>query len=137
MQRDREPVAGFLRIEEAEMLSELLDSQGIEVWVEGAVASVLAPALPGIGGGAKLLVRTADAVRARDIIAHSGVFRGDEGAAADIPEQEWRRAPPPGDGPQAGGAGLDGGRKTFFGYPVVVVALVVAATVLWLLAGRS
>ncbi len=137
MQRDREPVAGFLRIEEAEMLSELLDSQGIEAWVEGAVASVLAPALGGIGGGAKLLVRTADAVRARDIIAHSGVFRGEEGAAADIPEQEWRTAPPPDGELQAGGSAAGAGRKTFLGYPVVVLLLVVAATVLWLLVGRS
>ncbi len=134
MRRDSEPVAGFLRVEEAEMLSELLGSQGIDAWVEGAVAPVLAPALPALGAGARLLVREADAARARDIIANSGVFRGQEGAAAEIPEQEWAAYPPPGGAAQAGQAGADVGRKTFLLYPVIVVALVAAATVLRLLA---
>ena len=134
MHRDSEPVAGFLRAEEAEMLSELLESAGIEAWVEAAVASVLAPALPGIGGGARLVVRKADAARARELIANSGVFRGDGGAAAEIPEQEWAAARVPAGA--ASPAAARAGRKTFLFYPLFVLAVVAAATVLRLLAGR-
>ncbi len=133
MRRDSEPVAGFLRVEEAEMLSELLGSHGIDSWVEGAVAPVLAPALPACGAGARLLVREADAARARDIIATSGVFRGEGGADAEIPEHEWAAHPPPGAAAQPGPAGTATGRKTFLLYPVLVAVLVAAATVLRLL----
>lgn len=131
MQRDRELVAGFLRVEEAEMLSELLASAGIEAWVEGAIASVLGPLLPGAGGGAKLLVRTPDAARARELIASSGVFRGEDGATAEIPEQEW--AAPSSSGAAPDEAPGKAGRKTFLLYPLVVAAAIVAATVLQLL----
>jgi hypothetical protein len=132
--RDSELVAGFLRVEEAEMLSELLDSQGIEAWVEGAVASGLGPVLSGAGGGARLVVHAADAARAREIIATSGVFRGDGGTPAEIPEQEWATHPPP--GVQAGADAPQAGRKTFLFYPLVVVVLVVVATALRMLASR-
>lgn len=135
MQRDREPVAGFLRVEEAEMLCELLESAGIDSRVEGAVASCLAPALPGIGGGARLVVRRADAARARELIATSGLFRGEGGAAAEIPEHEWASRGPEG-APAPVSATSSIGRKTFLFYPLVVVAAVAAATVLRLLAGR-
>ncbi len=135
MRRDSEPVAGFLRVEEAEMLSELLGSHGIDSWVEGAVAPVLAPALPACGAGARLVVREADAARARDIIATSGVFRGEGRATAEIPEHEWASYPPPGGAVRPGRAATEVGRKTFLLYPVIVAALVAAATLLRLLAG--
>ena len=135
MQRDSEPVAGFLRVGEAEMLSELLGAHGIECWVEGAVASVLAPALPALGAGARLVVPERDAARARDIIANSGVFRGEDGAAVEIPEQEWAASPSP-EASQPGAAGPEAGRKTFLFYPVVVLVLVAAATVLRALVDR-
>jgi hypothetical protein len=136
VRHDSESVAGFLRIEEAEMLSELLASQGIDSWVEGAVASVLAPVLPGMGGGARLLVSPADAARAREIIARSGVFRGEDGPATEIPEQEWARFPPPPGVAEPGRAPAEPGRKTFLLYPAAVIALVTAATALCLLAER-
>lgn len=136
MHRDNELVAGFLRVEEAEMLSELLASQGIDAWIEGAIASVLAPVLPGAGGGARLLVRAADAARARELIATSGVFRGEEGEPAEIPEHEWAAPPVRGDLAEVEGRPAAAGRKTFVFYPVLVVALVAAATALCVAVGR-
>ncbi len=137
MHRDSEPVAGFLRAEEAEMLSELLESAGIEAWVEASVASVLAPVLPGISGGARLVVRRADVARARELIANSGVFRGEGGTVAEIPEQEWATPRMPAGTPApGGGAAARTGRKTFLFYPLFVLAVVAAATVLRLLAAR-
>jgi hypothetical protein len=135
VQRDRELVAGFLRVEEADMLAELLGSAGIEAWVEGAIPSALGPVLPGAGGGAKLMVRRADAEQAREIIAASGVFRGEHGPVAEIPEQEWSAVPPAG---SPGGRELETGTgvRTFVFYPLVVAAAVVAATFLRMLASR-
>jgi hypothetical protein len=125
--RDAEIVAGFLRVEEAEMLTELLNSAGIQAWFEGAVGSTLGPLIPGAGGGAKLLVRSADAAQARELIAASGVFRGEDGPAAEIPEAEWAA-----EGPQVGGR--SGGGLASSLYPLLVVAGVVAATVIQLIA---
>lgn len=76
MARAAAVVAGFLRVEEAEMLTELLSSAGIEAWFEGAIASCLGPLIPGAGGGATLLVSPAHAERARDVIAASGLLGG-------------------------------------------------------------
>ncbi len=113
-----EVVAGFLRVEEAEMLSELLASEGIEAWFEGAVTACLGPLLPGAGGGARLLVPAGDADRARELIAQSGLLGA---AGAGTP------AEPPREGEQAG-------RVIFPLYPVLVMLLVVGATLarLWI-----
>jgi hypothetical protein len=121
--RDSAPVAGFLLAEEAEMLSELLSSAGIDSWTEGAIASVLGPVLRA-GGGARLLVHQADAERAREVIARSGLFRSEGDGERPGDEQ----AAPAGDAP-----GEERGRKTFVLYPLVVLALVTAGTVLALL----
>ncbi len=118
MHRDSAAVAGFLLAEEAEMLEELLASAGIESWIEGAIASVLGPVLRGAGGGARLLVHRADAERAREVIAASGLFRGE--GVAEVPAA-WDAS---------GGAGEARGRKTFLFYPLVVLALVTTGTVL-------
>ena len=131
MLHDRELVAGFLRIEEADMLAELLGSAGIEAWVEGAIASALGPVLGSAGGGARLLVRRADAARAREIIAASGLFRGEDGPPVEIPEEEWSARPP-----EAATASGGSGRRTFWLYPVIVAVLVAAATFLRMYASR-
>jgi len=83
-------VSTLLRSEEAEMLRALLESAGIEAVVEGeGVASL---ALPRVG--ASILVREADAARAREIVSASGLFGGaPEGGAVDIDEAEWRAVP--------------------------------------------
>ena len=108
MGRAAEVVAGFLRVEEAELLTELLASEGIEAWFEGAVASCLGPLIPGAGGGARLLVPAVSAARARELIAQSGFFGG---AAAPEPQADERR-----------------GRMAFTLYPLLVGLAVVAAT---------
>jgi hypothetical protein len=113
--RDAEVVAGFLRIEEAEMLIELLASAGVDAWPEGVVGGPLGPLIPGAGGGAKLLVRSADAARARELIAASGVFGPAADPAAQVPEE----GPTP-ERPTR--------LQQFPIYPVVVIALVLAAT---------
>lgn len=118
MGRAVEVVAGFLKVEEAEMLAELLGSAGIDAWFEGAVASCLGPLIPGAGGGARLLVPTADAGRAREVIAGSGLFRA--GAA------RLRPAPEP-DEPT--------GRVSFSIYPLVIALVVVGATIARYMAG--
>jgi hypothetical protein len=85
-----EVIAGFLRIEEADMLAELLGHAGIDVMIEGAIAGALGAALPGAGGGARLRVRAEDAARAREAVARSGVFAGGEvGPGHEIPDEEW------------------------------------------------
>lgn len=93
------------------MLTELLSSSGIEAWFEGAVASCLGPLIPGAGGGARLLVPAAHAERARELIAASGVFRGDDAGACIEPD-----------------AGARVGRVAFGLYPLVVMLIVVGAT---------
>ncbi len=135
MHRDTEPVAGFLRVEEAEMLSELLASQGIESRIEGAIASALGPVLRGAAGGARLLVRAEDAERARELIATSGVFRGEDGAPVEILEREWAAPAEAVPGREAPPARV--GRKTFLLYPVVVAVLVALATALCLVGSRQ
>ena len=90
MKERNQVIAGFLRVEEADMLAELLGQAGIDVTIEGAIAGALGPALPGAGGGARLRVRDEDAARAREIVAQSGVLGGGpDGPAQEIPEQEW------------------------------------------------
>lgn len=131
MHRDRELIAGYLRVDEAEMLCELLASVGIEAWVEGAIPAGLEPVIPCACGGSKLFVPTADALRARELIATSGVFRGG-GPDAEIPEEEW--AVPPAQEPR-GMADEARGRRTFLFYPVLVLAAVVLATALRMLVG--
>jgi hypothetical protein len=107
-----EVVAGFLRVEEAEMLTELLASEGIDAWFEGAVASCLGPLIPGAGGGAKLLVPAPHAERARELIAHSGVLGG------EVPCT-----------PSESACTASTGRVTYPLYPVLITLVVVAATV--------
>ena len=120
MGRAAEVVAGFLRVEEAEMLSELLASEGIDAWFEGAVAACLGPLIPGAGGGAKLLVPTASAERAREIVAASGLLGG-AGAA----------------GLEAEPAGAERvGRVTYPLYPLLVALAVLGATAASLAFGR-
>lgn len=119
MGRAAEVVAGFLRVEEAEMLTELLSSEGIDAWFEGAVASCLGPLIPGAGGGAKLFVPAPHADRAREIIAHSGVFRGEEPCA-----------------PSASACTASTGRVTYPLYPILVTLVVLGATVASLALGR-
>jgi hypothetical protein len=130
MHRDAEVVAGFLRVEEAEMLTELLSSAGIEAWFEGAIGTALGGLIPGAGGGAKLLVRGADAPRARELIAASGIFRAEPTAGADPATQAAEAGAAP--GAEAGDRGLRKGRFPL--YPLLVVAAVVAATAAMLLA---
>lgn len=117
MGRVAEVVAGFLKVEEAELLTELLASEGIEAWFEGAVASCLGPLIPGAGGGARLLVPVASAGRARELIAQSGLFGG-VGAEAPEPQADDRR-----------------GRVASSLYPVLVALAVVGATLLRLAIG--
>jgi len=119
--RDAVVVAGFLRVEEAEMLTELLSSAGIDAWFEGAVGASLGALIPGAGGGAKLLVRAADAAQARELIAASGVFPADTTAERALGAEE---AP----GPAAPDAGRAAGRLAAPLYPLLVIAGVVAAT---------
>jgi hypothetical protein len=114
-----EVVAGFLKVEEAEMLAELLGSAGIDAWFEGAVASCLGPLIPGAGGGARLLVPTSDAGRAREVIAASGIFRA--GAAGPQLAAEPEEEPT--------------GRASFSFYPVVIALAVVGATIARYMAG--
>lgn len=115
MGRAAEVVAGYLGVEEAEMLAELLAADGIDAWFEGAVASCLGPLIPGAGGGAKLLVPAASADRAREVIASSGIFRIE--GASGVP------AAAPADDHQCG-------RIAFPLYPLLVTLAVVGATVL-------
>lgn len=90
MRETSEVIAGFLRVEEADMLAELLGSAGIEARIEGAITGGLGALLPGAAGGARLRVRFADAVRARELVARSGVFAHGPAAEGDeIPEAEW------------------------------------------------
>lgn len=117
MRRDAEVVAGFLRVEEAEMLVELLSSSDVEAWFEGAVSSPLGALIPGAGGGAKLLVRSADAARARELIAASGIFRAESTA-----EGELRTLAP---APDGAGRGRLAGVPL---YPIFVIGGVLAAT---------
>lgn len=107
-----EVVAGFLRIEEAEMLTELLRSAGIEAWCQGAIASCLGALIPGAGGGAKLLVEPERADQARELIAHSGILGG---VAGDL---------------QATGDGSAAARPAFPLYPLLVTLAVVGLTLL-------
>lgn len=123
MHRDAEVVAGFLRMEEAEMLTELLSSSGVEAWFEGAVGATLGALIPGAGGGARLLVPAADAARARELIAASGVFRAESTAELELRALE----PSAGPAPDAGRAPRRGGLAAPL-YPLIVVAWVVAAT---------
>jgi hypothetical protein len=118
MRRDAEVVAGFLRVEEAEMLTELLSSAGVEAWFEGAVSTPLAALIPGAGGGAKLLVRTADAARARELIGASGIFRAETTAELELAGAGEAGAPGP----------ARAGRLAAPLYPLLVIAGVVAAT---------
>lgn len=120
--RDAEVVAGFLRVEEAEMLTELLSSAGIDAWFEGAVGTTLGALIPGAGGGAKLLVRTADAAQARELIAASGILPAETTAERELGAEQ----PPVGAEPGAGRAGA--GRLAAPLYPLLVIAGVVAAT---------
>lgn len=122
MQRDAEVVAGFLRVEEAEMLTELLSSAGIEAWFEGAVSAPLGALIPGAGGGAMLLVRAADAAQARELIAASGIFRGETTAESALAGEQVPDLADPG----AARAGR--GRLAAPLYPLLVIAGVVAAT---------
>jgi len=122
MRRDAEVVAGFLRVEEAEMLTELLSSAGIDAWFEGAVSTPLGALIPGAGGGAKLLVRTADAARARELIGASGIFRAEPTA-----DREPARPDPAGAG-ASDEPGPARGRLAAPLYPLLVIAGVVAAT---------
>ncbi len=117
MGRAAEVVAGFLEVEEAEMLSELLASEGIDAWFEGAVASCLGPLIPGAGGGARLLVPSPDAARARELIAASGLFRSDGASPAPDPREEPT------------------GRDVFSLYPLIIGLAVVGATIARYVAG--
>ncbi len=120
--RDAEVVAGFLRVEEAEMLTELLSSAGVDAWFEGAVSAPLGALIPGAGGGAKLLVRTADAARARELIGASGIFRAEPTGELELAGRERAGARAPGD------LHPGGGRLAAPLYPLLVIAGVVAAT---------
>ncbi len=113
--RDVEVVAGFLRVQEAEMLIELLSSADVEAWLEGALGGPLGPLIPGAGGGARLLVRSADAARARELIAASGIFGPAADPAAQVPE----------DGPTPDRPSR---LEQFPISPIVVIALVLALT---------
>ena len=84
-----ELAAGCLRAEEAEMLAELLESAGISTLVEDSGTAGVLPLLQGGLGGARVLVPAADASRAREIVASSGVFRGAPGVGEEIPDAEW------------------------------------------------
>ncbi len=97
------------------MLAELLASAGIDAWYDGAMASCLGP-LFGTGAGARLLVDPADAERARELVAASGLFRGEVAAPASDPTP----APRP-------------SRVAFSLYPVLVALVVAGATLLQLL----
>ncbi len=116
MGRAAEVVAGFLKVEEAELLTELLASEGIEAWFEGAVASCLGPLIPGAGGGARLLVPAPSADRAREVIAQSGFFRRGLAVVAEPTAADER-----------------GGRFPL--YPLLVAAAVVGATLLRMVVG--
>jgi hypothetical protein len=82
-------VSSHLRSEEAEMLRGLLESAGLETLVEDAAMASLNPLLQSAVGGAKVLVPSADAARAHEIITSSGVFAGSGAGSEEIPEEEW------------------------------------------------
>lgn len=86
-------VSAWLGAGEAEMLRGVLESAGIETVVEGeAVASL---ALPPAVAAATILVPDADAERAREIVAASGVFPGaPHERDVVIEESEWRAGVP-------------------------------------------
>jgi len=72
------------------MLAELLESAGISSVVEDVGSAGI---LPLALGGARVLVPSGDAPRAREIVGSSGVFRGAGGDGEEIPEEEWAAAP--------------------------------------------
>jgi hypothetical protein len=76
------------------MLGELLASAGIEALVEDSATTSVDPPLQFVMGGAKVLVPAAEAVRAREICAASGVFPGGaEVEDGEIGEEEWKGSP--------------------------------------------
>ncbi len=90
-----EKAAECLHPSEAGMLRELLESAGIAAIVEDAGAASLFR-VPSLLGGAQVLVPAAEAARAREIVASSGVFEGPAGGGEgeEIPEAEWSAVPP-------------------------------------------
>jgi hypothetical protein len=86
-----EPVAVLLRADEAAAIAGLLRSAGIEAAIEGAGSAGLFPVAGGLGG-AEVRVPDADAARAREIVAASGLLAGPSRAATppgEAPEAEW------------------------------------------------
>lgn len=85
-------IATLLRADEAELLQGVLASAGIEAIVEGEQVAALALPIP--MAGASLLVKEADAERAHEVVAGTGVSSSEPDAeVAGIDEAEWRAVP--------------------------------------------
>ncbi|HUL61239.1 MAG TPA: DUF2007 domain-containing protein [Anaeromyxobacteraceae bacterium] len=113
------------------MLAELLESAGISSVVEDlGTAGILPLSL----GGARVLVPSGDAPRAREIVGSSGVFRGAGGDGEEIPQEEWE-APPSRAEDEPRGRGLGGRLGATLG--LVLGALFLAALIWLALSGPS
>jgi hypothetical protein len=85
-------IASYLRPEQAGMLRGLLESAGIDATVRDDMISSVHPFLEPVIGGAKIVVRAADANRAREIVQSAGVLpNSGRFEPVDIPEEEWAR----------------------------------------------
>jgi hypothetical protein len=85
-------IASYLRPEQAGMLRGLLESAGLDATVRDDMISSIHPFLEPLIGGAKLVVRAADAKRAREIVQSAGVLPGSGRVEpVEIPEEEWAR----------------------------------------------
>jgi hypothetical protein len=83
-------IASYLRPEEAGMLRGLLESAGIVAVLRDEMLSSVHPFLQPIIGGVKLVVRRADAERAREVVRFAGVLPASpQDEPVDIPEDEW------------------------------------------------
>jgi len=88
-------ISSYLRSEEAGMLRGLLESAGIVAVLRDEMVSAVNPFMQSAIGGVKLVVRAADAERAREIIRSAGVPPGlGPEEPVEIPEEEWSRAEP-------------------------------------------
>jgi hypothetical protein len=65
---DPVPVGRFLRPETAELAREKLEAGGVEAFVADAVTANVQPGIHWAAGGVRLMVRAADAERAREIL---------------------------------------------------------------------